>query len=443
VPAVIVLPAALLAFIGGGVAFTGSGSASTRLATAVVGAMMLVLAAVLVTPPAIPYLARAFAWPLERRGRVVGRLARENATRTPGRTAITASSLMIGLALVLLVAVYIGGVQTATRQAVERTFAADFAIENEDGVSSIPAVSAQAAGAAPDVLAASGIRTASARLSGVGQVTAAGVDASSIGQVYRFDWTASPPPAIGALGPGDVLLERDTARAAGAHVGSLIRLTTPEGLRTALTVRSIYADQALLRGLALPLQSFDQLFHQSRLQEVLVKLVPGADPTAAASQLRQALGGLPGVVVRSEHQLADKASTRVNSVLVLFYALLLMSAVMALIGMLNALTLSIHERTRELGVLRALGLTRAQARGMVRDESIITATTGTLVGAVVGIALGWAMTRALASQGIVFSVPWLQVGLVVVVGLAVGVLAAMPAAARAARIDLLTALAYE
>ena len=433
-------PAVMLALIGAGVAFTSSGSGGAQLAAVAVGAVMLVLAAVLLTPPMIPYLARAVAWPLERRGRITGRLARENATRIPGRTAITASALMIGLALVLLVSVYIGGARTATRRAVARTFAADFAIQSADGASSIPAVSAQAAASVQNLLAASAIRSAAVRIPRAGQVSAEGVDPSSIAQVYRFDWTVPHPPAIGALGPGDVLLERDTARAADVRVGSRLTLRSPDGPSTTLTVRGIYSDRALLHGLTLPLQTFDQLTHQNRLQEVLIKLGPDTDPSAAASELRQALSGLPGVVVRSERQLADKTASQIDTVLVLFYGLLAMSAVMALLGMLNALTLSIHERTRELGTLRALGMTRAQARALIRDEGLITAATGTLVGAAVGLALGWAMTREL---GIPFTPQWAQVALPVAVGLLVGALAAWRPAARVARLDVLSALAYE
>jgi putative ABC transport system permease protein len=323
---------------------------------------------------------------------------------------------------------------------VARTFAADFAIGSADGSSSIPAVSAQAAASVQNLLAASAIRSAAVRVPGAGRVTAEGVDPSSIGQVYRFDWASSRPPDVGALSTGDVLLERETARAANLRVGSRVRLTSPDGPSTTATVRGIYSDRALLRGLTLPLQTFDQLTHQDRLQQVLIKLGPDADPAAAASELRQALSALPGVVVRSERQLAAETSSQVNTVLVLFYGLLAMSAVMALLGMLNALTLSIHERTRELGTLRALGMTRAQARALIRDEGLITAATGTLVGAVLGLALGWAMTRAL---GIPFAVQWTLVALPVAVGLLVGVLAAWRPAARVARLDVLSALAYE
>ena len=432
--------ALLLAFVGAGVALTGSGSSSARLAAASVGAVLMLLAGVLLVPLFVPVAARMLAWPLERKGGIVARLARENATRTPARTAITASSLMIGIALVLFVSVYIGGVRTTTRRAIERTFAADFAIGSADGTSPVPAVSARALGLVPNVLAVSSIRAADARISGVGKVTVSGIDTSSIGQVYRFAWSGRAQPDPAALGPTDVLLERATARATGRGVGGQITVSGPDGLQTTLTVRGIYSDRALLRGMALPLEAFDQLFHESRLQQVFVKLSPGADSGAVEAQLQQALSNLPGVVVRSERRLAAEASSKVNAVLVLFYALLAMVAVMALIGLLNALTLQVHERTRELGILRAMGLTRAQARSLIRDEGLITAALGTLVGA--GLGLGLARVVS-SSADIVFAVPWLQLALIAGVGMVVGVLTSLPPASRAARLDLLSALAHE
>ncbi len=150
-------------------------------------------------------------------------------------------------------------------------------------------------------------------------------------------------------------------------------VASPDGLRATLTVRGVYSDRALLPGLAMPIQAFDQLFHQDRLQQMFIKLGPGTDPSAVLPQVQQQLGSLPGVVVRSERELAAQVSGRANSVFVLFYALLALTGLMALLGMLNALTLSIHERTRELGVLRAIGMTRRQAMALIRDESLITA----------------------------------------------------------------------
>jgi putative ABC transport system permease protein len=441
--AVLIGPVLFMALIGALFAFASVESRRDRITVSAIGAVLLVMAAMLLTPFAIPKLGRVAGWPLERGGRILGRLARENTTRTPVRTAVTGSSLMIGLALVLFVSVYVGGVRASTRTSIDHTVSADYAIVNRDGASPIPAVSARAVAGVPGVLAVSSIKRATADVAGAGQTTAAGIDPASIGQVYRFNWVGPQPLALADLGPGDVLLERDTARAAHLHVGQRVRVASPSGLGAALAVRGIYTDRALLPGVALPSPEFDQLFTQGQVQQVLVKLAPDAEPASTLAQIRSALSGVPGVVVRSERQLKDLAAGPAGSILALFYALLALTVVMAVLGIATATSLSIHERTPELGVLRALGMTRAQARRLIRDESLITAAIGTVVGAVLGIVIAWVVTRALTAEGVVFSIPWLQLALAIAVGLAVGVLAAVPAAARAARLDILSAIAHE
>jgi putative ABC transport system permease protein len=435
--------AALLGVAGLVLIFTSSGTTSQRLTTSALGALALVLAIVVSSPRVIGRLTKLVGWPLERRGRILGRLARENAARNPTRTAATASSLMIGLALVLFVTVYANGLRTSTSRIIDRTLIGDFTIESQDGISTIPAASARAVAVVPDVLAVSSLKTASARLAHQKRVTAAGVDPTTIGQVYRFDWIHGSPSTLASLQPGDAIVERDTARTTGLKVNDRVTVRTETGLRTSVTIRGIYKDQALLRGLALPLPAFDALFHQQRLQDVFVKLAPGADRSQAGAALDRALSSFPGVQARSQKQLKDEVSNRVNSVLVLFYALLAMSVLMSLLGIVNTLTLSVHERTRELGMLRAVGMTRGQTRTLIRDESVITAAIGALVGLLLGVFFAWIMTRALTSEGIVFAIPWGQVALLLALGLLAGVIAAAPPARRAAKLDLLAAIAHE
>jgi len=274
-------------------------------------------------------------------------------------------------------------------------------------------------------------------------VTAVGIDPTTISDVYRFDWINGSAATVANLTPGEALVERATARAADLHVGERTTVTTETGARAAVTVAGIYSDQALLRGFALPLTQFNMLFHQQQLAAVFVKLGPGADRVAAGSALNDGLRQFPGIVARSQLQLRNEAGNRVHSILLLFYALLAISMLIALLGIVNTLTLSIYERTRELGMLRAVGMTPEQVRGLIRSESAITATIGTIIGIAVGLGLAWIVTRALTEQGIVFSVPWLQVAVLLVLGLIAGVLAALPPAARAARLDVLAAIAHE
>jgi putative ABC transport system permease protein len=435
--------AAVLGVAGLLVMFTGSGTATERLTQSAVGAIPLVLAILVASPLMVRRLAGIVSWPIERRGAVVSRLARENAGRNPVRTAVSASALMIGLALVLFVTIYASGLRTSTSRIIHQTFLGDLTIQSQDGQSSIPSASAQAAASAPGVLALSSLKAAPARLGAAGKITAEGIDPNTFGQVYRFDWIHGSGTTLTGLGPGDAILEQDTARAAHLAVGDRATLVSETGLRRTVRIAGVYSDRALLRGIALPETDFDQLFHQDRLQDVFVKLQPGSSVADAEGVLNRALSSLPGVVARSEKQLADEVSGHVNSILILFYALLAMSVLMSLLGMINTLNLSIHERTRELGMLRAMGMTRGQARVLVRDESLITAAIGSIVGVALGIFLAWVVIRSLSSEGIVFALPWLQVVGVLAVGLLAGVFAAVLPARRAARLDLLAAIAHE
>jgi putative ABC transport system permease protein len=435
--------AGLLVLVGLIAIFTSKGSTTTRLSVSAGGSVALLLAIIILSPRAIRRLTGIVGWPLARGGRVLARLARENAARNPGRTAVSASSLTVGLALVLFVTVYASGLRASVGRIIDHTLIGDFVIENQDGTSSIPAASARSVAAVPDVAAVSSLKSVDASLPGAPHITAAGIEPTTISQVYSFDWINGSQATLDDLTIGDAIVERDTARSAHLKVGEPVVVTSETGLKRTVVIRGIYKDQALLRGFALPRAAFDQIFHQPRLSAVFVKLAPDANRMAASAALDQALRQFPGVVARSQKQLRDEVGGRVNRILVLFYALLAMSVLMSLLGIVNTLTLSVHERTRELGLLRAIGMTPAQARGMIREESVITAAMGTLVGVVLGVFFAWVVTKALASEGVVFSLPWVQVLILIVVGLSAGVIAASPPARRAARIDVLSAIAEE
>jgi len=404
---------------------------------------VIVLAIVAIGPMAISRAVQLVGWPLERQGGILGRLARENATRNSTRTAATASSLMIGLALVLFVTVYANGLRASTNRIIDHTLLADYTLQSSDGTSPIPPATVEAITAVPQVQAVASLTSAEGRLGHSGLVTAEGVDPSTFGQVYRFDWVKGSPATLAGLAPGDVLVEQDTARSAHLSVGERIPMTTETGLQSTVTVTGIYRDQALLQGFVLPISVFARIFHQPRLQAVFVRLAPGADKAAAGHELDQALRPFPGVLARSTQQVKNVVAGHVNSVLALFYALLALVVGMSLLGIVNTLSLSLHERTRELGMLRALGMTPEQTRVLIRDESIITAALGAIAGVVLGVLLAWIVTLALGGDGVVFALPILQVLGLLVLGLAAGVLASVLPARRAVRLDVLEAIAQE
>jgi putative ABC transport system permease protein len=193
----------------------------------------------------------------------------------------------------------------------------------------------------------------------------------------------------------------------------------------------------------MPLTVFSRVFHQPRLEAVFVKLAPGTNVAAAGTVLAGTLKPFPGIVARSKHQVEAVVGSRVNSVLALFYALLALVVGMSLLGIVNTLKLSLHERTRELGMLRALGMTPGQMRVLIRDESFITAALGAIAGVVLGVVLAWIVTLALAGDGVVFALPVLQVLGLLALGLLAGVVASVLPARRVARLDVLEAIAHE
>jgi putative ABC transport system permease protein len=438
------LPWLALALSGVGVVLTLNGlSAGSEVATTASGAVALTVGIAILSPRLVPVAARVAGWPLEQRTALAGRLARENAARNPPRTAATAAALMIGLALVLFVTIFASEARSAIRDVVARSFAGDLAVTNQDGFSPIPPAAARAVAKVPAVQTVSVLKRSDSHLEVGGTQSVNGVDTQTLGAVYRFDWVDGDDSLLGLLGPNGALVERTLATQADLHVGSHFVATAPSGKQTELTVRGVYSDRALLGGYTVALPTFDHLFHELRARRILVKLVPGTDPTVAGRKVNAALAAFPEARARSEQQLKDVEANSLNSILYLFYALLAISVFVSVFGIVNTLTLSIHERRRELGTLRALGASRRTLRRIVRYESVITAAIGGTLGLALGIFFAAVVTASLRDQGLRFAVPVLAVAGLAALTVGVGVLAAIPPARRAARLDLLAALAYD
>ncbi len=441
-------PAAVAALALGGAGLGGllygssatDASANARLGASAGGALVIVLGLAFLTPPAVRPAVRLLGAPFARGNRLVGRLARENAARNPARTAASASALMVGLALVLFVTIFASGLRQASAAIIDRTFGGDFAIVNVDGFSPIPAAAARVAALTGGVRTISSLKPGQASLGRLRDVPVTGIDASTISDVYHFDWIDGSDRVLHSLGLDDALIEREAARRAHLAVGDRVRLITSSGAARTVTVRGIYHDDALLEGFVIPAALHDRLFSSRTLSSVLVRLAPGASRTAAAADLRQGLAAFPDVRARSQQQLKADLGARVDRVLALFSTLLGMSVLVALLGLLATLSLSVYERTGELGLVRIVGMPRMDVRRMVRYESLITAGLGAVLGVVLGLFLAWATTLALRDEGLVYSVPWLAVAACVAVALAAGALAAVPPARRASRLEPLEAL---
>jgi putative ABC transport system permease protein len=289
----------------------------------------------------------------------------------------------------------------------------------------------------------SAFRDTNAKISGVsGTLLTHAIEPSTVGAVYNFDWRKGSDATLSSLGADGVLVEKDTATKGDLKVGDRIAVTGPSG-RVTLTVRGIYKDNALLEGITMTAAPFDRIVDQKRVSSVLVKTDKGASVPAVQKRVTKALAAFPEARARSQDQLKKENGDQVNQILALFYALLAMSVIISTFGIVNTLTLSIFERTRELGLLRAVGMTRRDVRRMVRYESVITAVFGALLGLVLGLFFAFVVIQALGSEGITFSLPIGQIVALMVFAMLVGVLAAIFPARRASRLDVLRAIAYE
>ena len=439
----IVLALAGAALMIGGL--TGEGDADSKLLSAAGGSLILVLGIALLSPRLVPTVARVVGLPLERTTALVGRLARENSVRNPGRTAVTSGALMVGLALVVFVTILASGLRANIEGLLEQRFAGDYAVFHEDGFSLIPAGTADALRGVEGIQSVSAIPAADARLSGFDSsrfINA--VDPATIRDVYAFDWQVGDDAAVEGLGGDGILIEESPASGEKLAVGDTITITSAGNERREFEIRGIYKDDGLLAPFTISIEAFAALYPQEkRVGVVLAKRDPSSDADAVKRGVDEALSAFPEARARSQEELKQETGDQIDQLLGLFYALLAMSLLIAMVGVVNTLTLSIFERTRELGLLRAVGMNQRDVRRMVRYESAITSAIGALLGLVLGIFFGWVVTLALEDEGIGFSLPVGQLVTLVLISVLVGVIAAVLPARRAARLDVLKAIAYE
>ena len=391
-------------------------------------------------------LASVVGSPGERLGGAPGALAKDNATRNPARTARTAGALMIGLALVTLVATLGASLKSTDRNALKDQVRADYVVTSKNGYDPFTSSAGRALANTQDVAAASAVR--SDRASSFGSdVNVTGVDDHTIGNVYDFRWENGSDDVLPSLGFDGAIVRHQFADEHNLKVGSKFAIQTPQGKKAPLVVRGIYkppAEQldALLGEVTLAQRAFDSHFQRPKDLFVFVDTFDGVTPRAS-SALDKTLGPYPDAVLRSNAAWVDERAGGVDQVLNIFYVLLALSIIVSLFGMVNALALSVFERTRELGMLRAIGLTRRQARRMIRYESVIIALIGAALGLPLGILLGAVITKALDSLDVTFSLPVAPIVVFALVATLAGVLAAILPARRASRLNVLTALQYE
>ena len=409
------------------------------------GAALMLFGVSLFSPRLVRPLASLTGRPLERLRGLTGRLARENAMRKPGRTATTAAALMIGLALVVFVTIFAAGLKTSVAKTIDESFRGEIVLQNSDGFSPIPREAVRRAGEVDGVDTVSSITYATGALPNGGQnVRLAAVDPSTLGAVLALTFKSGDPSVLTGLGPHDAIVDDNFARDQGLKIGDTLRLRTPlERTATFRVVGTVEGELDLL-GKAIVDESATRQFGRLQPSLALARLAPDASPKqvqdAMEADLKQ---DFPTVEVQNQSQLKDQQEQQVNSLLGLVYALLSLAVIVSLFGIVNTLALSIHERTRELGMLRAVGMSRRQVRQMVRYEAVITALIGAILGTVLGVIFAVLVSRPLADEGFKLSYPVGTLVLLLVLAALAGVVAAIGPARRASRLDVLRALAYE
>ncbi len=431
----IAFPALVVAVAALGVgAFAGLETSAALIALGI-GVIALFIAVSLLADRLVTPLARIVGRPARGFGGVAGRLADENATRNPARTARTAAALMIGLALVTIVATLGQGLRSSDRESLETAVRAPVVVTSQNGFDPIPATVGTAIARVPGA-EVHAVRSDRARAFGK-SVSVNGVDARA-GAALRLDVTGG----AAIPGPGDAVVERGWAQDRGLEVGSRLTLTSPSGRRLALRVSGLQErtpiqklDPVLGRVL-IAQRTFDRAFPTPSDVYVFVGGAARADVAAAAK-------AFPDVLVSTRARWIDERVKGLDTFLNLLYVLLALSIVVSLFGMVNTLVLSVFERTREIGMLRAVGMSRRQVRRMVRHESVITALIGAALGLPLGLLLSALLSQALADEGLAFAVPVAALIVFAIVAVIAGVLAAIAPARRAARLDVLQALQYE
>lgn len=390
-------------------------------------------------------LATLVGLPLEKMRGVSGRLARENATRQPRRTASTSAALMIGVALVAFIAIFAAGLKASIDQSIDNGIEAQLIVQTEN-FQPVPTSAGRALAQVPGVASVSALRFGSAQVPGQsGTVSVTGIDPATVNDVIDVKWKQGPPASLRALGAGQVAVSEKYADKHDLKVGSAVTVRTPTDARLRLEVVGVYDDDAhMLSDMTLPNDVLMSAFDVRRDAMVLATTAPGQNADAVQKVADSTISAqYPTVEVLTKAGFKDRQGGQINQLLGLVYVLLSLSVIVSLFGIVNTLVLSIHERTRELGMLRAIGTSRAQVRQIVRYESVITALIGAVLGVVLGAIFAVLVTIPLKSEGFTTSIPVGTLIILLILAVIAGVIAAILPARRAAKLDVLRALAYD
>jgi putative ABC transport system permease protein len=426
-----------------GVVGLAAGGLSTgqRLLIVGVGVLSLFLGVTMLAPRLVPPLSRVLGWPATRIAGASGALARRNASRNPARTASTAAALMIGLALVTLVGVLAAGLRTQFESGVNQLFVGNYALTASNNFSPIGIASANAVRSVPGITTVGSVRAGDGKAFG-SKINLTGVPAD-ISRVIDIKWHQGSRATPGQLGSSGAFTSKDYAKTHHIQLNAPFTVELPSGrfLHLRLVGTTSPPQGANPYGdVTISTQLFDANFSQPQNLYTFIN-IQGGVTAANTARLNAALNTFPDAKLQTKQQFKDNQLQGLSTLLNLLYVLLSLSIVISLFGIVNTLVLTVFERTRELGMLRAVGMSRRQVRRMIRHESIITALLGATFGIPLGIVMALLVGGAIKFSA--FTVPWGTLVVFVIAAVIAGFVAAIFPARRASRLNVLQALQYE
>jgi putative ABC transport system permease protein len=405
------------------------------------GALLIFLGVALFSSRLVRPLAHVLGWPATKVGGAAGLLARDNARRNTQRTASTAAALMIGLALVTLVATLAAGIVNTFEGAVNDLFRADYAITAQNNFSPIPTDAADAAAQVPGVTAVGNVRTGEVRVLGETEFATA-VD-PGMREVISMEWTEGSQDVLANLGDDGAFVDDGYADDHGLSTGSTVDVTFPNGETRTFTIEGVFdppSGGSPFGPVTISAAAWDAQVERPRNLFSFLN-VEGGESDANQAKLDEALAEFPNAKAQDRQSFIDNQISGLSAVLNILYVLLALSVIVSLFGIVNTLVLTVFERTREIGMLRAVGMTRRQVRRMIRHESVITALIGGAIGIVLGVVLAALLIVRVDFIDFVLPVPQLVV--FTIAAILVGIIAAIFPARRAAKLNPLEALQYE
>jgi putative ABC transport system permease protein len=435
------ISAGLLLFLGGTAGllqslFTASATAGPNLEVLGFSVLAIFLGTALLAPVLVRPVATVLGWPVRLRG-AAGRLAGENARRNPRRTALTSAALMVGLALVTAVAVITDSVEASINQSIDGTVRAQLVVLDEGGGGFSPQI-ASTLRADPRLADIFEVRGSDVLVGDI-STTVGGLDAGTISHVLSIGMTSGSTASIATT--DTTIVDSTEATTENLHTGSAVVMTFPNGDRVTMRVGGIYTPDSLISGFLVSLTTLSPHVSTVRDEEIALNPAPGVPLATAQASMLHDLRAYPQLSGLTKTQYKNLISSGLNTFLNLIYVLLGLAIIIAVVGIVNTLALSVLERTRELGLLRAVGMTRGQTREMVTWESVIIALLGAVLGLAVGVGLGIALVSSLHSDGISqTAVPGNNLILYAVAAALFGIIAAVFPAIRASRVDILHAV---